>query len=314
LTALNTYTTAATPSAVSVTPTTITAGTTQYKFKNSWSFNGTPNGAWTAAAQAVAGATGTYTANFDTYYQVIVTTSGGCSVQSPIGYYLAGSTQPINVQVPPGISLTGINWISGNGPPQPVTNGTFIVTGPGTVAVTCGPNPQVIVNTSPTPIGATVGINSLGTGVNQFSASVAQGAYTLTANSPVTTPAIRYQFKEWRQGSSVLGTLSSGQPVTVSGAVTYTAFYDVQAYKFTLVNNGCQGVGATIGLPADGYVPVGSVVSGFFATPLAGQVFTGAVLTATGGTGTPSQPVTNLAGMSIPSAVATTITFTCKAP
>lgn len=313
-TALNTYTTAATPATVSVTPTTITAGTTQYRFKNSWSFNGTPNPAWTSAAQTVGGATGVYTANFDTYYQVSATTTGGCTVRPAAGFYPAGSTQTVTVTAPTGLALSSISWNTAGGA-QPLTNGGgFTVNSAGTLAVTCGLNPVITVNTNPAAIGATVGINTLGTALNQYSSAVPAGPHTLTANSPVDTPTIRYKFNNWRQGSTVLGTLLNAQPVTVSGVATYTAHYDVQAYKFTIVNNGCQAAGATTGLPADGYVNAGAAVSGFFATPFSGQVFKNVVLTAITSTGTfPGQPLTNIAGMTVTSGVATIITITCQA-
>lgn len=244
--ALNQYATSVPPGniTVTVTPTSITSGNVKYDFKNSWSFNGTPNATWTQAAQVVSvPSTGgsTYTANFDTSYRLNVVVNGNCTVNPQTGFYPSGSSQTVNVTLPSGSALGGITYTTSGSAGASVNNGgTITINGPGTLTVNCGQNPSVLINTNPTPIGVTVGLRGIGTGLNSYSnPSVAPGAAVLTATPAgpfLAADNYEYAFKRWRRRPLRPANVT----IPSSGSVTYTAFYNITGFKVTVVNNGTR--------------------------------------------------------------------------
>lgn len=97
---------------------------------------------------------------------------------------------------------------------------------------------------------------------------------------------------------------------------TYTAQYQVNGYRVTLVNNGCAAVGTAPALPADGYVNTGTQITGLSATPSAGGTFSNAAIVyvdpsaGTSFTSTVnSLPLVNPISVTLP----VTITITCAA-
>jgi uncharacterized protein (TIGR03437 family) len=277
-----------------VSPTTITGTSTEYRFNNTWSFNGTLDaslgtGATTLPKQVTAAAT--FTANFDTYYRVGAEI-GTCGSQPPIPQWVKAGSPGLTVSI---AALGGqiirsvmVNGVSQTIPPSgPVSVTVNPVTGPITIVAVCGLPFSVTVNTSPANIGATVGLTSppsgVGTALNTYTYSNAvPAAYVATVNpTQITSGSTQYRLKNWSVNGLIQSawTLAATPSYGVTATATFTANFDTY-YLVTLTLTGCTAQTNVAGLgPGSGtaYVLAGSSLSATVA-PGSGQVIQSATL------------------------------------
>ncbi len=221
----------------------------QWTFVN-WSFNGTPNPAWTnAAAQPVpvSAPGGTYTANYEAWGKLTVVVNGSCVPNLTTGFYPMNPGPIVTVPGPgtPVITYLGPTLGGGTAPsPESVQNGTRVNTlfPGGTLTVNCGTTVVVGVNTNPPAMGALVGVVGQGLPATNFymNQNVPNGPHKVST-SPTTilnnAQDTEYRFNHWRI-NGVPDPNSAGKPVydvviPTTSPNLYTAAYDVW-YKFTV--------------------------------------------------------------------------------
>ena len=233
--ASNVYATTTTPSGVSVTPATISPSTgTEYRFRN-WSLNGSPNLDWATLTQTVPppAASATYTANYDTYHRLTVTTTGNCVVTPATGFYLAGSMLPFHVTLPAGGSLISINFSLGAG--MPVLNGTALkISSPATLEVNCrGAAVPITVTMLPSNLGLQFvadGVTFSNSQTFTWVTGLSKSLNVLSTNQIVGS--VQYSFRRWRNATTeaTLANTPSVQ-VTPTGPTQYAADFDRTGFQ-----------------------------------------------------------------------------------
>lgn len=253
-----------------VTPTTITSGTTQYRFNNTWSLNGPVDsslgGTATTLSKSVSAAA-TFTANFDTYYQVTI--DGNCSSQNTAGIPPGGGSAFVKAGSAFNASFAGLSGatvqsLTVNGVLQ---TGTVVnvnpVTGPLAIIAKCGTNiVSHTVTTNPASLRVTID------GGPQLTAPqtvqwTPGSSHNLGAPSPQLNGAgdTQYSLKTVNPWTATVGTITSTGAVASapSSSSTYTANFDA-AYKVLLNLTGCSNQN-NANIPAGGgstFLPAGS--------------------------------------------------------
>ena len=139
---LDNYATTIAPAAVSTAPFAITApgGGTEYRFRD-WTLNGQVVPEWTSTVQSVPlpSNASSYIANYDTFHRLTVTVSGNCRATPLAGFYLAGSTLPLNIVPATGWVVNSITFATANGSVTTLsTSGAVLtLTAPGTLDILC---------------------------------------------------------------------------------------------------------------------------------------------------------------------------------
>ncbi len=236
---LNGYATTIAPAAVTVSPATLNkAGGVEYRFRN-WSLNGVPNPEWTSLVQSVPLPTtaSSYTANYDSYFQLQVNVLGNCQVLPPAGYYLDGSTRTLVITLAKGWILESALFTL-NGLSKPVQAGAQLtITGPAALDVICRDATvfPITVNTYP----ANVGLNVTADG-NLVSNSQTFNWPTIPArllNVPQQIQVVgltQYTFRRWRNTTTnVILTSAPLSSVVVlpTAATSFTADFDPTGYQ-----------------------------------------------------------------------------------
>jgi hypothetical protein len=262
------------------TPVTNTAAGIRYELTN-WSVNGNANPAFTTTPQAVPVPTAntTYTANYRTLFEVKVVVNGTCTVTPAPGFYPSGTQLPVVITPATGPTAT---WAFTGGSLSVVSGGRIPILSPGTLTVNCSATTGVPISviTNPANIGATVGIDTVGSNTNSYATNLpAGGAQTLTAQDPVLNAGVLYRFDNWSP---------AGPQITVpsTGPAVYTANYRLRGYVVTLT-----GCGATIGpmslaVQTNPFVFAPNAELQIFPNPPAGQTFTSFTITMGGSTTT----------------------------
>ena len=258
----NVYATTTAPSAVTVAPATLSLNSgTEYRFRN-WSFNGSPNPAWTSLAQAVpeSVASAIYTATYDVYHRLTVTTTGDCAVTPIAGFYLAGTSVPFQVTLPTGGLLVSVTFSLGAA--TPIVNGSSLqISGPATLEVNCrGAFVPFTVSASPANLGLQLIVDGA-TFSNSQTFSWVTGSprvlHVLALNQFVASA--QYTFRRWRNATAntTLGT-TSPLTVTPTAPAHYVAEFDRTGVLVQLRQPvGCQIV-LSPPLPANSFYPPGT--------------------------------------------------------
>ncbi len=236
------------------------AGTpgTQYVFNN-WSDGGSISHSVTAPGIAT-----TYTATFDTQYQLTTAanpSNGGTVSPTSGNYYNANSVVPISASPNPGFNFN--NW-SGNVADPNSASTTVTMTAPQSVIANfVEETVEVTVGTSPAGLSFTVD------SVNYTSAQIFTwnigSVHSLSTTSPQAgAPGSQFLFNNWSDSGGISHTVTASNSVT-----TYTASFDTQ-YQLTTAANPSNG--GTVAPPSGNYYNANTVVP-ISATPNSGYTF-----------------------------------------
>jgi hypothetical protein len=220
---------------------------TQYLFNN-WSDGGAISHSVTAPST-----TTTYTATFDTQYQLTTAANpaaGGTVSPTSGGYYNANTVVPISASPNSGYSFS--NWTGNVADPNSAST-TVTMTSPQSVTANFSviTPVQITVGTSPSGLSFTVDGNTY-TSTQTFTWDIGS-PHTIGTTSPQAgSPGTQFAFNNWSDG----GAISHGVTAP-SMATTYTATFDTQ-YQLTTAANPSNGGSVT---PASGgYYNVNTVV------------------------------------------------------
>jgi hypothetical protein len=231
---------------------------TQYIFAN-WS-----DGMAISHPITVSSATPTYTATFNTQYQLTVNTSpsaGGTATPTSGTFYASGTVVSLAAT-----ANSGYTFSSWTGPVanSASANTTVTMNAPATVTANFTvANTSVTINTSPQ--GLLVSVDGGTASAAPLMESWQIGSqHTITTTSPQGSAGTQYIFSNWSDGGLI------SHPITVSAATpSYTANFTTQ-YQLT-VNTSPAGSGTAT--PTSGtFFASGTVVS-LAATPNSGFVF-----------------------------------------
>jgi hypothetical protein len=244
----------------SISTTTPQAGSpgTQFVFNN-WSDGGAISHNVTAPSTAT-----TYTANFDTQYQLTTAANpveGGTVSPASGNYYNANTVVPLSATPNGGYSFS--NW-TGNVADPNSANTTVTMSAPQSVTANFTSTPvQVTIGTSPNGLSFTVdGINYTSSQI--FTWNVGSGHTIATTSPQAGAPGTQFVFNNWSDG----GAISHGVTAPAT-ATTYTASFDTQ-YQLTTAAN--PGAGGTV-LPASGNYYNASTIVPVSASPNSGYTF-----------------------------------------
>lgn len=245
----------------------------QYAF-NSWSDGGAISHSVTAPAL-----TATYTATFDTQYQLMTAVSPvGSGSVSPISgnYYLAGSV--VNLVATPGAGYSFGSWTGAVATPSNSST-TATMTAPQSVVANFGKLVAVTVTTSPSGLGITVDGSNYS--APQTFNWVSGTSHTVGSQSPqIGAIGTQYMFGNWSDGGALLHSF-----IVPSSNTTLTASFDTRYQLSTAVT---PTLGGTVSVANGTYFSVGTVVN-LVAAPHVGYSFsswTGSVSNASSSTTT----------------------------
>lgn len=205
----------------------------------------------------------TFTASFQTLYQLTITAgTGGTVTPSGTSYFSSGSIVPINAAA--GVGYAFKTW-SGNVANANSASTTITMVGPETVMANFASTSTVTVQT--TPAGLQFSIDG---GVAQTAPQtltlLTGSAHTLSVPTPQPGMAgTQYAFASWSDGGA------PAHSITVNGAMTYTALFNAQ---YQLSTSASPPPGGNV-LPVSGaYFDANSTVR-ISATPNSGYAFAG---------------------------------------
>jgi alpha-L-arabinofuranosidase len=209
---------------------------------SNWSDAGAVSHTVTAAATA-----STYTANFQTKYQLTTQAGTGGSISPATGYFNANSTVPTTATANTGYQFTGFSGaLSGTANPQSVT-----MTGPLSVTATFAAPTPTTIQTSPAGLSFTVDGTTYAS-AQTFNWTVGSTHTIGTAATQNPASGTQDVWLNWSDAGAVSHTVTASATAT-----TYTANFQTQ-YLLTTQASPSQG-----GLlsPATGYYNAGSSVS-----------------------------------------------------
>lgn len=218
----------------------------------------------------------TFTANFQTQYQLTMQAGPGGTVAPSSGFLASGSSVSISASANSGYVFNG--WTgSGSGSYTGSSNPASItMNGPITEAAQFAATVSVTVRTS--PLGRTFTVDGTSYATQQTFAWVSGASHTIATSTPQSGGSgIRYVWTNWSNG----GTLSQVVAPTVN--TTYTANFTTQ-YEFTMT----ASPGGTAS-PPTGWRDAGTSVA-ISASPSAGYDFTCWTGSGTGSYSGPSNP------------------------
>ena len=271
-----------------------TAGT-QYVF-TSWSDGNTAN----PRAITVGAMAATYTATFQTQYQLTISASpaaGGSITPATGGYYNAGTSVAVAAAAASGYQFS--NWTGGVANAANAST-TVTMSAPETVVANFSSLTGITIQTSPPGLQFTVDGGAPQTA--PLSLDLLPGPHTLAV---ATTQAIagvagaQYVFLSWSDAGAPSHTITVG-----TSAATYTATFQTQ-YQLTI--SASPAAGGTVSPATGTYYNSGTSVP-LIATPASGYSFTGwtgsvASASSASTTVTMSAPETVIANFSSPSGV-----------
>ena len=269
------------------------SGGTRYVFNN-WS-----DGLAIAHSVTAPGVATTYTANFDTQYQLTLAASpanGGTVTPASGSFFAAGSVQNVSATANSGFVFA--NW---TGPVANANSAATTVTMSAPVSVTANFTASVGVTVQTVPAGLSIIVDGNTLTAPQVFNWTPGSNHTIATTSPQGSGGTRYLFNNWSDAGAI------SHSVTAPGvATTYTANFDTQ-YQLTTV----AGSGGTV-TPASGSFFAAGSVQNVSATPNSGFAFNGwtgpvASSTSAATTVTMSGPVT------VTAAFATLLTIACPA-
>jgi len=266
---LDNYATTIAPSAVSTAPSTLTApgGNIEYRFRD-WTLNGQVVPEWTSTVQSVPLPTNasSYLANYDTYHRLTVTVAGNCRVTPLPGFYLAGSTLPVNIILPTGWVVNSATFAAGNGFPSPLNSSGAVVTltAPSTLDVVCRNSTvfAITVGTFPANVGLQViADGNLVSNAQNFSWPTIPPRILAVPSQIQVVGLTQYTFRRWRNAATnvTLAAAPLSQVIVLPLAPTsYVADFEPTGFQ-VLVR---QPTGCTIDLSpvtgSSGYYSPGS--------------------------------------------------------
>jgi hypothetical protein len=259
---------------------------------SSWSQGGTQSQTVTAPTAAT-----TYTANFNTEYQLTTQASpsaDGTVTPASGGYYAVGATVPVTATANAGFQFT--NWTSTGGSFDSTTSASANFTMPSAPATVTGnfvALVQITITTSPANllVSADGGAAVAAPLVENW---LAGSTHTIATSSPQAgNPGVQYVWSSWSDGGAISHTITV--PATAN---TYTATFNTQ-YQLTMVASPSADGSVT---PASGSYFAGGAIIPVTATANAGFQFSN--WTSTGGSFvSATSPSTNFTMPSAPATV-----------
>ena len=228
------------------------SGGTRYVFNN-WSDAGAISHSVTTPGSAT-----TYTASFDTEYQLTTAAGAGGTVSPASGsFFPAGSVQNVTATANSGFVFA--NW---TGPVANAASAATTVTMSAPVSVTANFTSNTAITVQTVPAGLTIIVDGNTLTAPQVFSWVPGSSHTIATTSPQGSGGTRYVFNNWSDAGAISHT------VTAPGvATTFTATFDTEHQLTT-----SAGAGGTVSPASGTFFPAGSVQN-VTATANSGFVF-----------------------------------------
>ena len=220
----------------------------QYSF-GSWSDGGAVSHAITTASNSAA----TYTATFNTQYQLTATASpaaGGTVTPASGTYYTAGTA--VSVTAAPAAGYTFSGW---TGPVANASAASTTVTMTGAENITANFSPMTGITIQTNPAGLQVSIDGGSPVAAPTTVTLSQGSHTIAvATTQAGAAGAQYVFASWSDGGA-----ASHSITVASSSAAYTASFTTQYLLTTSVSP--SGSGAVNASPSSsGYYNAGTAV------------------------------------------------------
>ena len=263
---------------------------TQYVF-TSWS-----DGGGASDTITVGSSTATYTATFQTQYQLTISASpaaGGTVTPMSGGFYDAGSAVPIAATPASGYQFNG--W-TGNIASSASASTTVTMSAPETVVGNFSSLSGITIQTSPPGLQFSVDSGTLQTAPETLMLS--QGSHTIAvAATQAGGAGTQYVFTSWSDGGAISHTITVG-----SSSAAYTATFQTQ-YQLTI--SASPASGGTVTPASGGFYDAASTVaitaapaSGYQFSSWTGSVASGASASTTVTMSAPETVVANFSSLS----------------